>query len=43
MDAQPGVDVAGTRLIAILSSYAGTPAEDLSAARAILDSLVITP
>ena len=37
------VDVDGTRLIAVLISSAGTSAEDLSAAQAILDSLVITP
>ena len=37
------VDVAGTRLIAVVVSYAATPTADMSAARAILDSLVITP
>jgi hypothetical protein len=37
------VDVDGTRLIVALFSYAGTSAADLSAAQAIIDSLVITP
>ena len=37
------VDVEGTRLIAVLISYAETTAADLSAAQGILDSLVITP
>ena len=37
------VDVEGTRLIAVLISYAETSSEDLSAAQAILDSVVITP
>ena len=37
------VDVAGTRLIAALFSYAGTSAADLSAGQAIVDTLVITP
>jgi hypothetical protein len=37
------VDVDGTRLIVALFSYAGTSASDLSAAQAIIDSLVITP
>jgi len=36
------LDVAGTRLIVALFSYAGTSAADLSAAQAIVDSLVIT-
>ena len=37
------VDVGGTRLIVVLLSYAETPAEDLSAAQGILDSVVINP
>ena len=37
------VDVDGTRLIGVLISYADTSGEDLAAAQAILDSLVITP
>jgi hypothetical protein len=37
------VDVAGTRLIAVLMSYEETSAADLTAAQAILDSVVITP
>jgi hypothetical protein len=37
------LDVAGTRLIVVLFSYEDTPSADLSAAQAILDSLVITP
>jgi hypothetical protein len=37
------VDVDGTRLIGVLLSYAETSGEDLTAAQAILDSLVITP
>jgi hypothetical protein len=37
------VDVEGTRLIAVLISYAETSSEDLSAAQRILDSVVITP
>ena len=37
------VDVDGTRLILALFSYAETSAADLSAAQAIIDSLVITP
>jgi hypothetical protein len=37
------VDVDGVRLIAVLMSYGGTSDADLAAARAILDSLVITP
>jgi hypothetical protein len=37
------VDVEGTRLIAVLLSYAETSAEDLTAAQGILDSLVIRP
>jgi hypothetical protein len=37
------VDVAGTRLIGVLVSYAETSAEDLSAAQRIVDSVVITP
>jgi hypothetical protein len=37
------VDVDGTRLIVVLMSHPGTPVEDLSAAQAILDSVVITP
>jgi hypothetical protein len=37
------VDVDGVRLIAVLMSHAATPAADLSAAQAILDSLAITP
>jgi hypothetical protein len=37
------VDVEGTRLIAVLISYAETSSEHLSAAQGILDSVVITP
>ena len=37
------VDVEGTRLVAILISYAETSGEHLSAAQGILDSVVITP
>jgi hypothetical protein len=37
------VDVEGTRLVAVLMSYAETSSEHLSAAQAILDSVVITP
>ena len=37
------VDVNGTRLIGVVISYAETSAEDLTAAQAILDSVVITP
>jgi len=37
------VDVKGTRLIAVLISYAETSSEHLSAAKGILDSAVITP
>ena len=37
------VDVDGTRLIGVLVSYAETSGEDLTAAQAILDSVVITP
>jgi hypothetical protein len=37
------VDVEGTRLIAVLISYAETSSEDLSVAQGILDSVVITP
>ena len=37
------VDVDGTRLIGVLLSYAETSAEDLAAAQAVLDSVVITP
>lgn len=37
------VDVDGTRLIGVLISYAETSGEDLTAAQAILDSVVITP
>jgi hypothetical protein len=37
------VDVEGTRLIAVLISYAETSTEHLSAAQGILDSVVITP
>jgi hypothetical protein len=37
------VDVNGVRLIAVLMSYAGTSEADLTAAQAILDSLVIRP
>ena len=37
------VDVEGTRLIAVLISYAETSSEDLSAAQGIIDSVVITP
>ena len=37
------VDVNGVRLIAVLMSYPGTSDADLTAAQAILDSLVITP
>ena len=37
------VDVEGTRLIAVLISYEDTSAADLSAAEAILASVVITP
>lgn len=37
------VDVEGTRLIVAMFSYAETSAADLSAAQAIIDSLVITP
>jgi hypothetical protein len=37
------VDVDGTRLISVLLSYSETSAADLSAAQAILDSVVITP
>jgi len=37
------VDVNGTRLIGVLISYAETSVEDLTAAQAILDSVVITP
>lgn len=37
------VDVEGTRLIAVLISYAETSSEHLSAAAGILDSVIITP
>jgi hypothetical protein len=37
------VDVEGTRLVAVLMSYAETSSEHLSAAQGILDSVVITP
>ena len=37
------VDVEGTRLIAVLFSYAETSSEDILAAQGILDSVVITP
>ena len=37
------VDVDGTRLIGVLLSYAETSTDDLTAAQAILDSVVITP
>lgn len=37
------LDVEGTRLILVLMSYEETSAEDLTAAQAILDSVVITP
>jgi hypothetical protein len=37
------VDVEGTRLIAVLISYAETSSEHLSTAQGILDSVVITP
>ena len=37
------VDVNGARLIAVVMSYPGTSDADLTAAQAILDSLVITP
>jgi hypothetical protein len=37
------VDVEGKRLIGVLISYAETSREDLTAAQAILDSVVITP
>lgn len=37
------VDVEGTRLIAVLISYAETSSEHLSAAQRILESVVITP
>jgi hypothetical protein len=37
------VDVEGTRLIAVLISYAQTSSEHLSAAKGILDSVFITP
>jgi hypothetical protein len=37
------LDVDGTRLIAVLLSYPETSAADLSAAQAIVDSVVITP
>lgn len=37
------VDVEGTRLIAVLIAYEETSAADLSAARGILESVVITP
>ena len=36
------IDVDGTRLIAVVTSYAGTPAAASSAAQGILDSLVIS-
>lgn len=36
-------DVDGTRLVAVVSSFPETPAEDLSAAQGILESVVITP
>jgi hypothetical protein len=37
------VDVGGTRLIVVVLDYVGTSAADQAAARAIIDSLVITP
>jgi hypothetical protein len=37
------VDVAGTRLVAVLGDFAGTSDADRTPARAILDSLAITP
>lgn len=37
------VDVGGTRLVAVLGDFAGTPDADRAAARAILGSVVITP
>jgi hypothetical protein len=37
------VDVEGTRLIAVLISYAETSSEHLSAAQGILESVIITP
>jgi len=37
------LDVGGTRLIVVLLSYEGTSAADLSAAQAIIDSVVINP
>lgn len=37
------VDAGGTRLIAVLGTYAGTPTADRAAAQQILDSLAITP
>jgi len=37
------LDAGGTRVMAIVLDYAGTPAADQAAAQAIVDSLVITP
>ena len=37
------LDVDGTRLLVVTTSYAATPAADRTAAQGILDSLVITP
>lgn len=37
------LDVDGTRLVVVVSSFPDTPAEDLSSAQGILDALVINP